>query len=77
MRGKLTITVPLVTSHVIGYWPLHYIVMFIRMFDIQYWKCSNIWNAWKIKKGKTKNLYVVYLTKHINGYFQCTKSVLS
>ena len=42
------------------------IIMFIRIFDIQYWKRNNICNTWKIKKGKTKNLNVVYLLKHIN-----------
>ena len=43
------------------------IIMFIRMFDVQYWKSNNICNTWKIKKGKTKNLNVVYLLKCING----------
>ena len=41
--------------------------MSIRMFDVQYWKRNNICNTWKIKKGKTKNLNVVYLLKRING----------
>ena len=42
-------------------------IMFIRMFDVQYWKSNNICNTWKPKKGKTKNLNVVYLLKRING----------
>ena len=37
------------------------IIMFIRMFEIQYWKCNNICNTWKIEKGKTKNLNVGHL----------------
>ena len=45
------------------------IIMVFRMFDIQYWKCNNICNTWKINKGKTKNLIVVFLIKHINRYF--------
>ena len=45
------------------------IIIFIRMFDIQYWKCNSTCHIWKIKKGKTKNLNVVYSIKHINGYF--------
>ena len=45
------------------------LIMFIRMFDVQYWKNNNICNTWKIKKQKTKNLEVVYLLKRINGYF--------
>ena len=54
------------------------IIMFIRMFDVQYWKYNNICNTWKIKKGKTKSLKVVYLLKRINGlcnfnfYFKIT-----
>ena len=54
------------------------IIMFIGMFDVQYWKSNNICNTWKIKKGKTKNLNVVYLLKRINGlcnfnfYFKIT-----
>ena len=42
--------------------------MFIRMFDVQYWKSNNIYNTWKIKKGKTKDLNVVYLLKRVMGY---------
>ena len=41
------------------------IIMFIRMFDIQYWKCNNICNTWKIKKERTENLNVVYLLKRV------------
>ena len=44
------------------------IIMFIGMFDVQYWKSNNICNTWKIKKGKIKNLNLVYLLKHINGF---------
>ena len=48
------------------------IIMSIRMSEIQYWKCYNICNTWKIKGRKTKNLNMVHLIKHINGYFLCT-----
>ena len=43
------------------------IIMFIAMFDEQYWKSNNFCHTCKIKKGKTKNLNVVYLLKCING----------
>ena len=33
----------------------------LLMFDTQYEKWNNIYSTWKIKKGKIKNLYVVYL----------------
>ena len=42
------------------------IIMFIRMFDVQCWKSNNICNTWKIKKGKTKDLNMVYFLKRIN-----------
>ena len=54
------------------------IIMFIRMFDVQYWNSNNIYNTWKRKKRKTKNLNVVYVLKRINGlcnlnfYFKIT-----
>ena len=32
------------------------IIMFVKMFDIQYWKWNNTYHIWKIKKRKTKNL---------------------
>ena len=59
------------------------VILFIKMFDVQYWKTNNICNNWKIKKGKPKNLNVVYLLKCINGlynfnfYFETTWSLLT
>ena len=45
---------------------LYYILIIMRY---EHWKCNNICNIGKIKKGKTENLNVVYLLKHIRGYF--------
>ena len=32
------------------------LLVFISMFDKQYWKCSKVCNTWKIKKKLTKKL---------------------